>query len=128
MLSTALMTKDIAEQLSAQHKREKMVRRRNLLKILSRVYFLARQGLPLRGYSNDKNSNLYQLLTFRGQDDPELLHWIERKHGRKYTSHETQNEMLKVMALQILRNVATNISDSPFFSVIADETTDLTNR
>ena len=128
MLSTALTTKDIAEQLSAQHKREKMVRRRNLLKILSRVYFLARQGLPLRGYSNDKNSNLYQLLTFRGQDDPELLHWIERKHGRKYTSHETQNEMLKVMALQILRNVATNISDSPFFSVIADETTDLTNR
>lgn len=128
MLATALTTKDVAEQLSSQHEAEKMVRRRNLLKILSSVRFLARQGLPLRGDGNDENSNLYQLLILRGQDDPELLRWIERKYGRKYTSHEMQNEMLKVMALQILRDVAANIRNSTFSCIVADETTDKTNR
>ena len=39
-----------------------------------------------------------------------------------------QNEMLKVMALQILRDVAANIRNSTFFSIMADETTDKTNR
>ena len=38
------------------------------------------------------------------------------------------NEMLKVMALQILRDVAANIRNSTFFSIMADETTDKTNR
>ena len=49
MLGTALTTKDIAEQLSSQHEAEKLTRRKNLLKILSSVRYLARQGLPLRG-------------------------------------------------------------------------------
>ena len=30
------------------------------------------------------------------------LNMRQRKYGRKYTSHEMQNEMLKVKALQIL--------------------------
>ena len=98
MLGTALTTKDIAEQLSSKHEAEKLTRRKNLLKILSSVRYLARQGLPLRGDGDDKNSefkNFYRLLVTRGEDDPELLRWIEQKHGRKYTLHEMQNEMLK---------------------------------
>ena len=39
-----------------------------------------------------------------------------------------QNEMLKVMALQILIDVAVNIHNSTFFSIMVDETTDKTNR
>ena len=39
-----------------------------------------------------------------------------------------QNEMLKVMALQILRDVAANIGNSTFLSIMANETTDKTNR
>ena len=128
MLETALTTKDIAEQLSSQHEAEKLTRRKNLLKILSSVRYLARQGLPLRGDGDDKNSNFYRLLVTRGEDDPELLRWIEQKHGRKYISHEMQNEMLKVMALQILREVAARIQRSTFFSIMADETTDMSNR
>ena len=36
--------------------------------------------------------------------------------------------MLKVMALQILIDVAVNIHNSTFFSIMVDETTDKTNR
>ena len=54
MLGTALTTKDITEQLSSQHEAEKLTRRKNLLKILSSVCYLARQGLPLRGDGDDK--------------------------------------------------------------------------
>ena len=57
-----------------------------------------------------KNSNFYRLLVTHGEDNSELLRWIGQKHGRKYTSHDMQNEMLKVMALQILREVAANES------------------
>ena len=37
------------------------------------------------------------------------------RYGQKYTSHEMHNEMLKVMALQILRDVAANIRQLNFF-------------
>ena len=114
MLGTALSTKDIAEQLSLQHEAEKLTRRKNLLKNLSSVRYLARRGLPLRGDGDDKTSNFYRLLVTRGEDDPELLRWIDQKDGRKYTSHEMQNEMLKVMALQILREVAASIQRFTF--------------
>ena len=93
MLGTALTTKDIAEQLSSQHEAEKLTRKEILLKILSSVRYLARQGLPLRGDGDDKNSKLYGLLVTRGEDDLEVLRWIEQKHGWKYTSHGMQNEI-----------------------------------
>lgn len=128
LLTEAEKSKDIAEQLCSQYEAEKITRRNNLIKILSSVRFLARQGLPLRGHGADTNSNLNQLLILRGEDDVQLRKWIERKGERKYTSHEIQNEMLKVMALYILRDVATSIRNSSFYSILADETTDISNR
>ena len=127
MLGTALTTKDIAEQLSSQHEAEKLTRRKNLRKILSSVRYLARQGLPLRSDGDDKNSEFYRLLVTRGEDDPELLRWIEQKYGRKYTSHEMQNEMLKGHG-SANTEIAASIQRSTFFSIMADETTNTSNR
>ena len=53
---------DVAESLSVQHQREKLERRQCLLKIISSIQFLARQGLPLRGHGDDSSSNFTQLL------------------------------------------------------------------
>ena len=49
------------------------------------------------------------------------------KKTNKYTSWQMQNEMLKVMALEVLKYVAAPHS-SPFYSMKADETTDSSNR
>ena len=44
------------------------------------------------------------------------------------TSPETQNEILKIMALTLLRTIAAGIHESPYFTVMIDETTDITNK
>lgn len=56
-----------------------------------------------------------------------MLKWIN-KNADKFTSHDIQNEMLQVMALGILRKIAANIRKNGHFTIMADETTDKSNR
>ena len=119
--------KDCAEMLSSQHAKEKADSRHMLLKILSNVRFLARQGLPLRGSGQGDDSNFIQLLKLRGTDDVRLAEWIQRKSS-KYTTADMQNEMLMVMSLRILREIASAIRKALFFTVMVDETTDCSNK
>ena len=39
-----------------------------------------------------------------------------------------QNEMLKRMARYVLEDIAASLHSSPFYSIMADETTDSSNR
>ena len=50
-----------------------------------------------------------------------------KKKGNKYTSHDIQNELIKVMATQILRNVISSLQQSPFLALMMDESTDVSN-
>ena len=79
MLGTALTTKDIAEQLSSQHEAEKLTRRKSLLKILSSVRYLARQGLPLRGDGNEKTFNFSDVTTDTSNREQLVicLRWVD---------------------------------------------------
>ena len=45
-----------------------------------------------------------------------------------YTSPEIQNEILKVMGLQILRAVSADLQNSPFLTVMADDPTACSNK
>ena len=84
--------------------------------ILSSIRFLARQGLALRGSGSDESANLIQLLRLRGEDDPNILTWLE-KSARKHTAPENQNEMLEIMSHAVLRNILDDIRSSSFFAV-----------
>ena len=99
---------------------------RALLKVISSVRFLARQGLAFRGHQ-DINSNFIQLLNVRADDDMQFKKWLCRRI-EKPTSAEIQNEILKDMALLILRAVVSCIKESIFYSIMADESTDITNH
>ena len=46
----------------------------------------------------------------------------------KYTSPQIQNEILKVFSLRILKSIATSIQETKYFSVMADEVTDSSNK
>ena len=70
-------TKDVAEQLSQQHSKEKEENREMLLKILSSIRYLARQGLPLRGDGDEQDGNFLQLLKLRGEDDSKMIDWLK---------------------------------------------------
>ena len=70
--------------------------------------------------------NIIQLLKLRGKDQPLLLKWLERKEDR-YTSHDTQNEIVAIMANHVIRDLVSEIRGG-FFSIICDEYTDISNK
>ena len=43
----------------------------------------------------------------------QLMEWFQKKTG-KYTSHDWQNEMFKIMALPLLRKTAINLRTTEF--------------
>ncbi|CAH3139876.1 unnamed protein product [Porites lobata] len=78
-----------------------------LLKIIECLQYLARQAMPMQG-DTDEESNFIQLLKLRGKDEPVLLKWLERKDD-KYTSHEIQNEIISIMANNVIRDLVADI-------------------
>ena len=103
-----------------------------MLKILGNICYLARQSLPLQGEWNlesktEEDSNFFQLLKLRSEDDEELASWLGQKSS-KYRSPEIQNELIEIMALQVLREIAKNIQDAVIYTVLADETADVSNN
>ena len=124
MFTLPSTTRDIGEQLYQQHAAQKLKNRQALYQILSSIKFLSRQGLAMRG---DGNGNLQQLLRMKAEEDPNLAQWLKRKEN-VYTSPDIQNEVVRVMGNQVLREVAKDLQDSPFLTVMADETIDSSNR
>ena len=117
----------MGELLSQAHRTNKEQARDMLRLILSSVRFLARQGLALRGDGSDTSGNLIQLLHLRAEDKPQVLQWLD-KNARKHTAPEYQNEMLEIMAHQVLKRILKGIHGSPFLTVMVDETTDKSNH
>ena len=56
-----------------------------------------------------------------------MIDWLKQK-ANKYTSHQNQNDILNIMAMHILREVATCLQQSPFITLMMDETTDISNN
>lgn len=88
---------------------------------------MCRQGLAIRGDGDEADSNLHQLLRMKAEEDQNLKNWLKRKEN-VYTSPDIQNEIIKIMALQLLREVTKDLQTSPYLTVMADETTDTANR
>ena len=89
--------------------------------------FLARQNIALRGDKDESDSNFNQLLHLRACDDTDIKDWLKKKTN-KYTSAKIQNEMLEVMALQVLQKLTSSLQESEFFTIMVDECTDSANH
>ena len=76
---------DVGELLSVQHASENTLNREYLLKIISNIRYLASQRISLRGDGDEKDSNFYQMLVFRGKDNS-CIKLILEKTQLKYTS------------------------------------------
>ena len=94
------------------------------MKILSSVCYLERQRLPLHSH-NDYESNFRQLLLLRAEDDPTFQEW---QKTNQFTSSAIQNEVLKDVATHVLRPIVKNIKKFSYYSIMADETTDIINK
>ena len=88
--------------------------------------------MPLRGNWNletgsEENYNFYQSLKLRAEENSEILDWLRRKDD-KYTSPVIQNEILEAIALCMLRKISENIHNATFFTIMADEAADISNK
>ena len=110
-----ISTKKMAEQNEA---------REMLMKLFSSLRFLANHGCAIRGHG-DNHSIYRSLLRLRGDDDPRLFNWLSR--SKSFIHNDIQNEMLCLMANDLLRNLLQRIRCSRFgyFSLIVDGTTDI---
>ena len=126
MFTLPATTQDVGEQLVTQLAAEKTQNRKMLLKIISCVWYLAQQELPLRGDGDESNSKYLALLSLHVEDDAVLDEWLKRKDD-KYICHQAQNEIFKFMASEVLQEVSSNLRMYPFLTVMVDETTDVSN-
>ena len=104
-----------------------------LKKIVETIYCLCRQGLALRGVcksgasQTEPDSNLVQFLMLRALDDPQLLTFMQ-KESSNYLSPDIQNEIIRIIAHDILRKSLVHIRKSKNFTIMVDETTDVSNK
>uniref|UniRef100_A0A1X7VXH5 DUF4371 domain-containing protein n=1 Tax=Amphimedon queenslandica TaxID=400682 RepID=A0A1X7VXH5_AMPQE len=97
----------IAIQLETQ-KKGQTLNRLMLLKQLSSLKWLLRQGLVIRGHK-EKDGNLKQLNICRSEDVENLSDWLG---DQKYLSHDIINELMEVMANSLLPNSLSEIKES----------------
>ena len=100
-------------------------RRSMLMKVLSCIRYLARQGLPLRGHNNDIEGNLHQLLLLQAEDNSRMKEWIIK---REYISPSIVNEIIVLMGQVVLRDILEEIRGATWFSLIVDEATDVAHN
>ena len=124
-LAAKASSSHIGVQLNTHYAAEQKFHKIMLLKLLEVVRFLGRQGLPLRGHCEDVKSfegNLYQLLLLQSKDFPRMRQWL---HQKEYISPVIINEIVTLMGQTILKEIIANIRDTLWYSLIADEATDV---
>ena len=109
--------------INKQAMAEQKVRQQMLLKQISSLKYLLRQGLAVRGH-DDLEGNLLQLLKLQSSDCTELT-WIRE---RRYFSPVILNEQISLMGLTVLRGLLNDIKAAQWFSIIVDEATDISHK
>ena len=79
------------------------------------------QGTALREH-NENEGNLYQLLKCRSKDVTALSTWLNKS---QYLSHDIVNELVKVMAHKVLREILSEVRKSQRYAIIGDKTHDV---
>ena len=123
MKCSAMSQPSIESQLSSQFRKQQQLHREGLIKQLTAMKFLLRQGLAIRG-RHEKDKNLYQLLLTWAKDSESVADWL--KQGR-FLAHDHINELVSLMGQDVLRKVLARMksSEPSWFSIIADEATDI---
>ena len=120
----SLQAPSVRQQLISQVSEAQRMRRDAFLKQLSSLKFLLRQGLAIRGHT-EHDGNLIQLLQHRSEDSPDLTKWLE---NHQYLSHDIVNEIIKLMGNTVLRKLLGKIREVQWYSIMADETRDISGN
>ena len=116
---------NVGESMDSQLVQRRQLERKYLLELIKCLRYLSQQGSPLQGHNN--NDNFTQLQSLLGKKDKNIMDHLDGKVGHKYNHHDVQNELLNIMGAQVLREKLATIHDGKFFSIMADEGTDISN-
>ena len=128
-------------QLNQQQKQTILENRRKITPIIETIILCGRQGIPLRGHrdsgpltfeseknleDNNNDGNLRALLRYRMKHDQVFKNdFLSAGRNSQYISPRMQNEIISICNDLILKRLVDSINRSRFFSVLADETTDI---
>ncbi|XP_071499042.1 zinc finger MYM-type protein 1-like [Diadema antillarum] len=112
---------NVAQRLDTRAQEESKQNTQYLLTIITTLKYLAKQGLAIRGHT-DQNSNFMTLLQLRSEEIKGLDRWLTRKTS--WTSHQIQEEIINLMSSTVMRQLAAEMGGKPF-AILADETADV---
>ena len=116
----------IQSQISSQMAQLQITRRQGFLFQLKAIVFLTRQGIAIRGHT-EAEGNLPQLLRVWGNDNEVIKSFLREN---RYTSHQSVNELIEILGHSLLHSLLKSMKEvngPAWFSIIADEATDVTN-
>lgn len=101
-------------------------RRAGLLKQITSLRFLLRQGLAIKGHTEDEG-NLSQILKLWMKDSDTVQAWLDEE---KYMAHDIISELIKIMGQEVLGRILDSVKSSnpSRYAIIADEATDVNNN
>ena len=112
--------------------------RRKLIPVVKTVIFCGRQNVPLRGHRDDSKEyessantgNFQELINFRIDSGDTVLkdHVESAKKNAAYRSKTIQNELIECCGDFIQEKLISEIKKAKFFTVLADETPDISNQ
>lgn len=117
---------NVREQIDTAYQERIKRNREKLSSILSSIIFCGTHDLPLRGKLPD--SGVFRdLLSFRAEAGDSILkeHLETCSENAKYTSAQTQNELIALCSEKIKEQIVKDVNASYAFSIIADETADI---
>ena len=137
MCETGNEKQDIGKKISNEYREKEEQNQRCFLIIIEYIRVFARQGLALRGDQTEGNqsdgdhvaefnSNFHQFLLVEAKRNPDFALWMKKKTD-KFTSPTMQNEIIEIIAMEILRDVVGDIKSANFYSIMADESCDVSN-
>lgn len=129
----SLQKGSVAAQLDSQRHAAVKENQEYLTTVIESILFCARQGIPLRGHDEGEGSNnqgnLRELMKLRSKDNEQTRRFLtQREKFYTYMNSATQNEIIEIMAQQVLESIIKEVKDACIFSIIADETMDLSRH
>ena len=118
--------KDVGEMTNDNLVNVREKERKYLLDVIRCLRYLARQGIALQG--NENNDNFTQLMMLLGTKEESIVAHLDGTIGTKYTHQYIHNQLLNIMSRHVLLSKLETIRKNVFFSIMADEYTDITKK
>lgn len=132
--------KEIINQVCSQRLRQVTENRERLKPIIKTIILLGRQNIPFRGHRDDgpinldtsaaNQGNFKALLQFRVDAGDKALerHLITSSSRATYISKTTQNALIECCGDEIRNEILRRILETKYWSMMFDETSDLSHK